>query len=811
MAQKRILKRDASTGRISEGASGDTYFSADPSTSTDLTTKNYADTNLAGQPISAPGSSSGQLMIYDAGANQWVPGDPLVQGLYAEGHAIANPVTIGGKDGSGNNKAIAVDSSGNMQVVVVSGSAAGTQYADNAASGSTPTGNLMSSWDVANSKVRAVVCDANQYPKFNVAASSLTDPAEVVAGTTASTKILIVGGKTNDGTAQYRELPEGAGGRSVIIEGYTGGTAVPVSFTQAALPSHQSVNVDQLNGTTTDTNSGSKSAGTLRVVLATDQPQLTNKLLVTPDSVALPNHQSTNVDQLNGTTTDTNSGTKSAGTLRVVLATDQPALTNKLLVTPDSVALPAHQSTNVDQLNGTTTDTNSGTKSAGTLRVVLATDQPQLTNKLLVTPDANVKVNAVGNAGASLDSTVGAGTAPTNAVATSGIFSTTQPAPTNGQAVAVQIDQAANKLTFNGVALKTLSAQGTSLNSTQTIFSLSGAEAVMVQLTQTTTITAGAVTFEFTYDGSNWTACPANCVVDPTSTTFAQIAIPYTCQASTNKVFLILCNGATGLRIRTSTAITGTGSVTPNYALQNFDPLPSVIALSPTAANFLVTTTPPTHASTNVDQLNGTTTDTNSGTKSAGTLRVVLATDQPQLTNKLLVTPDSVALPNHQSTNVDQIAGTTPDTNSGNKSAGTLRVVIATDQVQLTNALKVDPSAVTSPVSLAANGTLPYSASVNATKAQVKGSAGTVFGWSIMNTTSAIAYCQVFNLASASVTVGTTTPDYVIPIPANATTGAGSNIFSEKGWSHSTGITIACTTTRTGSTNAACDVLMFYS
>lgn len=72
-----------------------------------------------------------------------------------------------------------------------------------------------------------------------------------------------------------------------------------------------------------------------------------------------------------------------------------------------------------------------------------------------------------------------------------------------------------------------------------------------------------------------------------------------------------------------------------------------------------VTTTPPSHASTNVDQLNGTTVDTNSGSKSAGTLRVVLATDQPALTNKLLVTPDSVALPLYQSVNVDQVGGST--------------------------------------------------------------------------------------------------------------------------------------------------------
>lgn len=149
-------------------------------------------------------------------------------------------------------------------------------------------------------------------------------------------------------------------------------------------PGQPQINLKQVGGTAVDTNSGTKSAGTQRVVLATDQPALTNKLLVTPDSVALPAHQSTNVDQWNGTTVDTNSGTKSAGTVRVVIATDQPALTNKLLVTPDSVALPAHQSTNVDQLNGTTIDTNSGNKSAGTMRVVIATDQPALSNALTV-------------------------------------------------------------------------------------------------------------------------------------------------------------------------------------------------------------------------------------------------------------------------------------------------------------------------------------------------------------------------------------------------------------------------------------------
>jgi hypothetical protein len=49
--------------------------------------------------------------------------------------------------------------------------------------------------------------------------------------------------------------------------------------------------------------------------------------------------------------------------------------------------------------------------------------------------------------------------------------------------------------------------------------------------------------------------------------------------------------------------------------------------------------------------------------------------------------------------NTTKLGGTAIDTNSGNKSAGTQRFVLATDQPQLTNALKVDGSAVTQPVS----------------------------------------------------------------------------------------------------------------
>lgn len=61
------------------------------------------------------------------------------------------------------------------------------------------------------------------------------------------------------------------------------------------------------------------------------------------------------------------------GLLRVSLA-DTPANTNKFLVTPDSVALPANQSVNVSQINGVTPLMGNGTTGTGSQRVTIASD-----------------------------------------------------------------------------------------------------------------------------------------------------------------------------------------------------------------------------------------------------------------------------------------------------------------------------------------------------------------------------------------------------------------------------------------------------
>lgn len=57
---------------------------------------------------------------------------------------------------------------------------------------------------------------------------------------------------------------------------------------------------------------------------------------------------------------------------------------NAFVTNTVAVSLAANQSVNNAQIAGTTTDTNSGNKSAGTQRMVLATDQPNLTTPLNV-------------------------------------------------------------------------------------------------------------------------------------------------------------------------------------------------------------------------------------------------------------------------------------------------------------------------------------------------------------------------------------------------------------------------------------------
>jgi hypothetical protein len=82
------------------------------------------------------------------------------------------------------------------------------------------------------------------------------------------------------------------------------------------------------------------------------------------------------------------------------------------------------------------------------------------------------------------------------------------------------------------------------------------------------------------------------------------------------------------------------------------------------------------------------------------------------------------------------------------------------------------------------------------TVVSIKASAGQFGGYMFNNPNAGVAYIQIFNVVSGSVTLGTTTPTYVIPIPG----AASANVEFTIGIAHGTAISAAVTTTATGST-----------
>ena len=77
----------------------------------------------------------------------------------------------------------------------------------------------------------------------------------------------------------------------------------------------------------------------------------------------------------------------------------------------------------------------------------------------------------------------------------------------------------------------------------------------------------------------------------------------------------------------------------------------------------------------------------------------------------------------------------------------------------------------------------------------VKTSSGSLKGWFVTNPNSSLAYVQFFDTASA-ITLGTTTPTFVLGIPATA----AANLLVDDGITLSLGLKLACTTTASGNT-----------
>lgn len=257
----------------------------------------------------------------------------------------------------------------------------------------------------------------------------------------------------------------------------------------------------------------------------------------------------------------------------------------------------------------------------------------------------------------------------------------------------------------------------------------------------------------------------------------------------------------------------------PNGQTISANSSPVVIASDQTAVPVSGTVSVTANSPINQAQIAGTATDVNSGLKSAGTQRVVLATDQPQLTNALKVDGSAVTQPVNGTVtanagtgtfgvNNSQIGGVSISTGNGTSGTGVQRVTIASDstgQIALATgantigAIGINAGTNTiGAVTLLPAATGGWSANsqtaLTNTKVAVKASAGTFGGYMAYNPNAAVAYIQVFDVASASVTLGTTTPTYVIALPP----AAAANVEFTLGINHATAITLAATTAPTG-------------
>lgn len=97
-----------------------------------------------------------------------------------------------------------------------------------------------------------------------------------------------------------------------------------------------------------------------------------------------------------------------------------------------------------------------------------------------------------------------------------------------------------------------------------------------------------------------------------------------------------------------------------------------------------------------------------------------------------------------------------------------------------------------------------FDADADNTATAVKTVAGRVRGIEASNPNTIDAYVQFFDLATGDVTVGTTTPEQSFLVPGGASStlvGAMDKNFGEDGVDFQTAITVACTTTATGSTD----------
>lgn len=139
------------------------------------------------------------------------------------------------------------------------------------------------------------------------------------------------------------------------------------------------------------------------------------------------------------------------------------------------------------------------------------------------------------------------------------------------------------------------------------------------------------------------------------------------------------------------------------------------------------------------------------------------------------------------------------DAGSGTVSAATQRVVLATDVALPAGTNSLGKTVAEASASGTGTSTFRDAALSNADVA-VKASAGRVYGYNLFNPGSALAYVHFYDAATADVTVGTTTPKLSLALPSNANAQIGVDSGFDPPITFATAITVAASTTPGGGT-----------
>jgi hypothetical protein len=265
------------------------------------------------------------------------------------------------------------------------------------------------------------------------------------------------------GTCSGSSAGGGDGGYTIVIQGPGADGGV-----------NWSVDVASIAGAPTTVGNGVTTANTQRVTISSDSTGQV-KLATGANTIgALTANQSVNVAQINGSTTTSGSGVTAAGTQRVVLATDQtsvPVTDNGGSLTVDTPQLPAalvggRLDTNTGAWLGSTAPTVGQKTSANSVPVVIASDQSAVTvtGTVTITPSGTQTVagNKTNNAAAPGATNVGALPALANAAA---------PAWTEGNLVLESVDLSGRERTDTSSIAGTATAvnNGTASAGTQRV------------------------------------------------------------------------------------------------------------------------------------------------------------------------------------------------------------------------------------------------------------------------------------------------------------------------------------------------------